>query len=101
MTVLTAFPAHGDVLFDVRDEGRSLRIGWHPDAGIVVFSIWRNGSCVSSHQLDRTDVPQLISLLAAGLAVRPTPAWTAPTLVRFESRRSQLRDRIARLLPRR
>jgi hypothetical protein len=74
MTVVHAFPAHGDVLFDVRDDGRSLRIGWHPQDGIVVLSIWRHGSCVSTCRLARADVPRLITRLAGGLAATPADA---------------------------
>lgn len=71
MTAVHAFPTHGDVLFDVRDDGRSLRIGWHPADGIVVLSIWRHGNCVSTCQLAGEDVPRLITRLAEGLADSP------------------------------
>ncbi len=97
MTVLTPFPAYGDVLFDVRDDGRALRIGWHPESGIVVLSIWRHGSCVSTCQLDRADVPVLINELAEGLAVVPAPPWTEPTFVPFARNGGRLRGGAAQL----
>ncbi|HZC70828.1 MAG TPA: hypothetical protein VE442_09050 [Jatrophihabitans sp.] len=50
MTVVHAVPSHGDVFFDVRDDGRNLRLNWHPDQGIVVLSTWRHGSCIASCQ---------------------------------------------------
>ena len=74
MTVVHAFPTHGDVLFDVRDDGRSMRIGWHPDDGIVVFSMWRHGNRVATCQLTRADIPQLINRLAEGLAAERADA---------------------------
>lgn len=83
MTVVQALPSRGDVYFDVRDDGRALRVGWHVDQEVVVFSSWRYGSCVASCQVDRTDVPALVSELVRGLAASPSPDWTEPIFVDF------------------
>jgi hypothetical protein len=68
MTVVQAFPSHGDVFFDVRDDGRNLRINWHHERDLVVLSTWRHGTCIASCQIDRSDVPNLISQLVDGLS---------------------------------
>ena len=83
MTVVQALPSRGDVYFDVRDDGRALRVGWHVDQEIVVLSTWRYGSCVASCHVDRKDVPALISELVQGLAATPDREWTDPTYVDF------------------
>jgi hypothetical protein len=43
----SALPASGDVYLDVRDEGRAMRVSWHLDGELVVFSMWRGSVCVS------------------------------------------------------
>lgn len=44
-------PKQGDVFFDCRRPDRSLRISRHPDAGVVVLSIWNGGVCQGTFQL--------------------------------------------------
>jgi hypothetical protein len=87
MTVVQAFPAHGDVFFDIRDDGRNLRVNWHHDRGLVVLSTWRHGSCIASCQVDRADVPGLINQLVEGLAVVPSPPWTEPIYADFSRKK--------------
>ena len=101
MTVVQAFPAHGDVFFDVRDDGRNLRVNWHHERDLVVLSTWRHGSCIASCQVDRGDVPGLIKQLVEGLAFVPSPPWTEPIYADFSRRRrgSALPGRITALLP--
>jgi hypothetical protein len=83
MTVVQAFPAHGDVFFDVRDDGRNLRVSWHHERDMVVLSTWRHGSCIATCQVGRTDVPDLIAQLVEGLAFEPAPPWTEPVYADF------------------
>lgn len=83
MTVVQALPSRGDVYFDVRDDGRALRVGWHVDQEVVVLSTWRYGSCVASCHVDRRDVPGLVAELVRGLAVAPSPGWTEPSYIDF------------------
>jgi len=101
MTVVQAFPSHGDVFFDVRDDGRNLRINWHHERDMVVLSTWRHGSCISTCQVDRTDVPGLIGQLVEGLAFVPSPPWTEPIYADFSRgrRRPNVTARIRALLP--
>src|SRR5919204_1997909 len=89
MTVVHAFPSHGDVFFDVRDDGRNLRLNWHPDEGIVVLSTWRHGRCIATCHLLRNDVPDLIGQLVDGLAVLPSQPWTEPTYINFSHGRGR------------
>src|ERR687888_2124761 len=103
MTVVHAFPSHGDVFFDVRDDGRNLRLNWHPEQGIVVLSTWRHGSCIATCHILRSDVPGLIGQLVEGLAVLPSEPWTEPTYIDFAQggRRSGLASRLRALVGRR
>jgi len=68
MARVLPFPEVGDVLLDARGDDRSLRVSWHHDAGVVVLSLWRGGSCSGSFRLQVADVPDLIDALAQGLA---------------------------------
>jgi hypothetical protein len=67
MTVATVIPASGAVLHDARDDGRWLRVSWHRDDRLFVFSIWRDDLCAASFQLRREDSPQLVDSLLRGL----------------------------------
>lgn len=68
MADIVALPVRGDVFLDVRDEGRALRLSWHPEDELVVFSIWREHACVATFQLGKDDVPRLVESLVSGLA---------------------------------
>jgi hypothetical protein len=68
MTRIMALPVRGEVFLDARDEGRALRLSWHHEGALVVFSIWREHACVATFQLDKDDVPRLIESLVTGLA---------------------------------
>jgi hypothetical protein len=87
MTVVQALPSHGDVFFDVRDDGRSLRVNWHSDQDLAVLSTWRHGSCVATCHVARADVPSLVAQLVNGLAISPNQAWAPVTYVNFGKRR--------------
>ncbi len=57
----------GSVLVDARGGDRALRVTWHPEAEMVVLSLWRENVCAGSFRIPAADVPALISALAAGL----------------------------------
>lgn len=63
-----ALPSSGEVLADVRGNGRWMRVTWHDDADVVVLSLWKQMSCVGTLRLDRSDVPGLVDALVQGLA---------------------------------
>lgn len=51
---------------DVRGT-RGLQATWHDDAGLVVLSLWREGSCVGTVRLDPADAAALAATLVEGL----------------------------------
>lgn len=71
---VSALPRRGGVQFDVRDEGRALRVSAHPESGSVVLSIWRGDSCVATHHVAAADVPDLIRVLAETLVESAPPS---------------------------
>ena len=75
-----ALPSSGEVLADVRGNGRWMRVTWHDEADVVVLSLWKQMSCVGTLRLDRSDVPGLVNAgrehfkgaeFEAGLTLRP------------------------------
>jgi hypothetical protein len=61
-------PSTGSVFLDTRADGHALRATWHPEAGIVVLSIWKDNVCTATVRLPPDEVVGLIETLAAGLA---------------------------------
>jgi hypothetical protein len=54
---------------DARGAGRTLRVSWHDQgAGLVVLSLWRDGTCTASFRLARDDVGAFADVLLRGLA---------------------------------
>jgi hypothetical protein len=43
-------------------------VSWHPEADVVVLSLWRDNVCAGTFRLAVDEVPDLIDLLRAGLA---------------------------------
>lgn len=66
-------PASAVGFFDVRDEGRGMRVTWHAERGLFVFSLWRDGRCAATFQLDRESAPELINSLVINLALPSAP----------------------------
>jgi hypothetical protein len=65
--IVTPLPRRGGVQPDLRNEGRALRVSAHPVDGLVSLSLWRDDTCIATHQMGMTDVSGLISLLADSL----------------------------------
>jgi hypothetical protein len=61
-------PSTGEVFLDARGDGRGLRVSWHPDADVVVLSLWRGGTCAGSFRLPIEEVPELVRVLRDGLS---------------------------------
>ena len=61
-------PTTGEVFLDDRGGSRALRVSWHTDAGVVVLSLWREGTCAGTFRLGIDEVPDLIDILREGLA---------------------------------
>ena len=60
-------PEKGSIFLDARGPERALRVSWHHDNGIVVLSLWRENVCSGSFRMAVDDVPEMISMLRAGL----------------------------------
>lgn len=68
MRSVTPLPSTGEVFLDARGDERALRVSWHPEADVVVLSLWRGPVCAGSFRLAVEDVPALVELLRASLA---------------------------------
>ena len=60
-------PETGSVFLDARGGTRAMRVSWHPEAGLVVLSLWRENVCAGSFRLALDDVPEMIETLREGL----------------------------------
>jgi len=65
-------PRHGEVFADPRDDGRALRVSWHPEQRTVVLSLWRGDRCVGTHRVEGAEIGRLVHALVDGLADAPT-----------------------------
>jgi hypothetical protein len=85
---------------DERRDGKFLRMTWHPDRRSYVVSTWDGTVCVGATRIGVDAAPELIGVLAHGLAdaARPSPV-AAPTQQRLTLRehvRIWWRQRVAR-----
>lgn len=76
----TPLPKQGDVFFDARGSDRALRVSRHPDAGVVVLSIWNGGVCQGTFRLPEDEVGALAGAL---LRAAPAPPEPRPMTARF------------------
>ncbi|HEX5018717.1 MAG TPA: hypothetical protein VFX15_14160 [Actinomycetes bacterium] len=65
---VSPIPQQGAVFYDPRDEGRFLRVSYHPEQQLFVLSWWRDSTCLGTFQLDPVEAPRLIHAIASGLA---------------------------------
>jgi hypothetical protein len=85
-------PKQGDVFFDARRPDRTLRISRHPDAGVVVLSLWNGGVCQGTFHLAADQVGLFADALAHGQPPSAA-AETSPEL--FRTGEYDTRPRIA------
>ena len=69
MEPVSPLPRSGDVFFDPRDEGRFLRVAYHPEMAVFVVSLWRDETCLGTHRLAAADLPRLLHALTTPLAL--------------------------------
>jgi hypothetical protein len=107
MTVIP-LPRHGQWAWDLRGEGRAVRISAHLDVGVMNLSLWRAGACVGTAQLLPGDVAKLASGLIEGLAeMAAQPRAEQPgnrdvrRLHELELRLAEVEARLGRSAPRR
>jgi hypothetical protein len=67
MALVRPLPPTGSVHLDARGADRSLRVTWHHEAQVVVLSLWRDNVCTGTFRLSIDEVPEVITLLRAGL----------------------------------
>ena len=73
---------------DPRTCARRMKVAWHPEAGVVVLSLWTADQCTASFRLPIDRAPELMHLLIDVVAdQRPLPQ-PAP----FTSLRDRLRN---------
>ncbi|MGQ7297811.1 hypothetical protein [Quadrisphaera sp. KR29] len=65
-------PARSAVVRDRDRPARALRVTTHPDAGLVVLSVWDGDVCTTTLRLDPEDAPDLVRALTdAAVAAAP------------------------------
>ena len=68
MTTVVRLPVRGQWAWDVRGEGRAVRISAHVESGLVNLSVWRHDTCVGTVRLLPSEVANLMTGLSEGLA---------------------------------
>jgi hypothetical protein len=58
----------GQWAWDVRGEGRAVRISAHVESGLVNLSVWRHDTCVGTVRLLPSEAANLVTGLSEGLA---------------------------------
>ncbi len=61
----------GEMFLDARGDGRAMRLSWHPEADIVVLSLWRESTCAGTFRMPQGDVGAFIDALVDGLRDAP------------------------------
>ena len=67
MNPVTPLPVAGEAFLDARGDGRALRVSWHPEAGVVVLSLWSGATCRGTFRLPADEVAELVAALRTGL----------------------------------
>jgi hypothetical protein len=68
MATVVRLPVRGQWAWDVRGEGRAVRISAHVESGLVNLSVWRHDMCVGTVRLLPSEVANLVTGLSEGLA---------------------------------
>jgi len=63
--------ARGDVFLDARGNGRAMRLSWHPEADVVVLSLWREETCAGTFRMPHQDVGAFVDALVDSLRDAP------------------------------
>ena len=56
------------IVEDVRRDDTFMRVTWHADDRVFVFSHWRGDVCVAATRVPVDAAPDLVNLLVKGLA---------------------------------
>ncbi|MCV2490937.1 hypothetical protein OF117_16400 [Geodermatophilus sp. YIM 151500] len=66
-------PRRGRWIWDVRGDGRAVRISAHAEAGLLVLSLWRDDSCIGTARLSPDEAARLVSGIGEGLTELARP----------------------------
>jgi hypothetical protein len=103
----TPIPLHGRWAWDLRGDGRAVRVSTHVESGLLNVSMWRDNACVGTARLSPAQAARLVTGLSDGLAQlagQPPAATTAAKermhelelrLSRVEARQPSWRDTVA------
>lgn len=73
-------PLLGAVVGDRDRPQRALRVSAHPEAGLVVLSVWDGARCVCTVRLAPHDVPSVVAALSGGaVAAASAGGWGGAT----------------------
>jgi hypothetical protein len=70
-------PLHGRWAWDLRGEGRAVRVSTHVEEGLLNVSLWRGETCVGSARLLPAEASRLVRGLTDGLAALAAEAPAA------------------------
>jgi hypothetical protein len=96
MTVIP-LPRHGQWAWDLRGEGRAVRVSTHAEAGLLNLSVWRGDTCVGTVRLLPVDVAKLMTGLSTGLADLATDDASGAGDRRDAERLHELEQRLAQI----
>ena len=54
MATVVSLPRRGEMFLDARRDDHVLRLSWHPEAGVLVVSIWQADRCVATARIARS-----------------------------------------------
>lgn len=58
-----------------------MRVTWHPEADVVVLSLWRDHVCTGTFRLEISDVDSFIDTLVDGLANAPGASMSGASTI--------------------
>ena len=58
-----------------------MRVTWHPEADVVVLSLWRDHVCTGTFRLEISDVSSFIDTLVDGLAGAPGASMSGASTI--------------------
>jgi hypothetical protein len=64
---------------DPRTPSRRLAVSSHPEAGVVVLSLWQDDRCTGTFRLPVDDAATLVDALTAGMTASPPPPTPSPS----------------------
>lgn len=98
-------PAAIEWFSDPRTPVRRMKVAWHPDAGVVVLSLWAADQCTATFRLPIERAPDLMHLLVDAMADRHSETEPEPVSLsggdklRRLLRRGARRQRLALVIP--